>query len=119
MAVNVSNIPLNTIYRFDINKYVMSTMLTNTRGENYPLREPTRFTEVYQIDDDGYLYRVASGTLIDNPMIYDFAHGFAIRDYDKDMVVSFKISMNLEKVGLKELYELQAAVAQNYEKRKK
>ena len=42
MELNVSNMPLNTIYRFDTNKYVMSTMLKETRDGNYIANEPKK-----------------------------------------------------------------------------
>ena len=119
MELNVKNMPLNTIYRFDTNRYVLSTMLTETRGENYPLKEPTKFIEVFQIEDDGRLHRSASGTLVDNPDVYDFNHEFAIRDYDKDMVVSFKVSTHLEEVPIDELYDLRSAIEKNFKKSNK
>lgn len=119
MEINVKNMPLDTVYRFDTNKYVMATMLKETRDGNYPLNEEKRFTEVYQIDNDGALNRIASGTLIDDPDVYDFNHEFAIRDYDKEMSVSFNVTMHLQEVGLDELYELRAAIEKNYNKNKK
>ena len=117
MKMNVKNIPLNTVYRFDVNKYVLSTMLDRTRDGQSIFTEPKKFTEIYQISEDGVLLRIASGTLIDNPEVYDFNRGFAIKDYDKDMILSFKVPFELQEVGLKELYELRLAIEKNYNKR--
>ena len=119
MELNVSNMPLNTIYRFDTNKYVMSTMLKETRGGNYIANEPKKFIEVYQFDLDGVLERIASGTLIDNPDVYDFNRDFAIKDQDNDMVLSFKVPIRLEKVDLDELYQLRRGIELNKKKRNK
>ena len=117
MGINVSNMPLNTIYRFDVNKYVMSTMLTETRDGD-KLKKPTKLIEVYKIDNDGVLLRMASGTLIDKPNVYDYDHLFAIRDMDKDMTISFKVPMYLQEISLNELYELRSAIAKNFNKNK-
>ena len=116
MGLNVKNIPLDTVYRFDTNKYVMATMLNETRGGNLITEKPKRFTEIYQFDMDGSLIRTTSGVLIDNPNLYDFEHVFAIKDYDNDMTISFKIPIHLQKVGLDELYELRAGIEKNYER---
>ena len=118
MEINVSNIPLDTVYRFDVNKYVLATMLDSTREGEYPLKEAKKFTEVYQIDEDGTLSRIASGELINDPSVYDFNRGFTIKDYDKDMNISFKVTMKLEEVGLDKLYELRSLVEKNYNKNK-
>ena len=119
MEVNVSNMPINTLYRFDTNRYVFSTMLNETRNGNYKQEDATRFTEVYEITDEGYMSLVASGKLIDNPNVFDYSKEFAIRDYDRDDVISFKVTMFLEEVGIKELHELREAIARNYNRRNK
>lgn len=115
MKKDISNIPLNTIYRFDINKYIMATM---QKGDNdtFISDEPKRILWVYQIDNDGSLIRIAHGTLVDKPDVYDYSRGFSIQDFDKDMNVSFRVTMELQELTLNELYDLKDAVAKNYKK---
>ena len=111
--------PLNTLYRFDTNRYVFSTMLNETRNGNYKQDKSIRFTEVYEITEEGYMNLVASGKLVDNPNVFDYSREFAIRDYDKDDIINFKVTMFLEELELKELQELREAIAKNYNKRNK
>ncbi len=114
MRLNVSNMPMNKLYKFDNNSYVWSVMLKETRGGNYPSNEPSKFTEVYRIDGTGSLVRVASGRLVDNPSINDFDHRFSIFDYDADCDYSFFVEMPLQEANLDELYKLRDAIATNY-----
>ncbi len=113
MQYNVSNMPLNTFFRFDTNRYVFSTMLFETRNGNYKLDKPTKFTEVYEIGMDGSMKLVASGRLIENPSVYDYTTNFAIMDYDQDDTIQFHISMYLQEVSKEELKEIREAVANN------
>lgn len=111
MEINISNMPENEVYRFDTNKYVISTMLKETRGNSVPLRESTKFFEVYKFDKDGTILRMASGTLIDSK-----DNSFSIKDLDNNMIINFKIAHKLELVPLKELYELRSSIERNYKK---
>ncbi len=117
MKNNVANMPMNTLYKFDDNRYVIALMLNNTRNGNYPMNEPKRFTEVYQIDPDGLMSRVASGSLVNNPAVYDFDKNFSIMDYDMDELISFNVTMPLQEVGLDELYKLRNSIARSYNSR--
>ena len=119
MEVNVSNMPINTLYRFDTNKYVWSTMLNETRNGHYKQSEFTKFTEVYEITNEGYMNLIASGKLVDNPDVFDYSKEFAIFDYDKDDTISFRVTMFLEELDIKELNELREAIARNYHKANK
>ena len=119
MELNVSNIPMNTLYKFGDNYYVISLMLDQTRNNTYPLDKPKRFTEVYKLDPDGIMTRVTSGILVDNSAAYNFNEEFAIRDYDMDDIFSFKVNMPLKEVGLEELYKVRDAIARSYKASKK
>ena len=119
MELNIYNIPINTLYRFDINKYVWTTYLTETRGNSHKQDRPLKVTEVYEITDEGYMRLVASGKLINEPDKGDFSREFGIFDYDKETTTNFKVTMYLHEVGLKELYELRNAVARTYRKNNK
>lgn len=113
MGLNVSNMPLNTLYKFDDNRYVISFMLDATRNHSYPLNKPKRFTEVYQVDANGVMTRVVSGDLINKPDVYDFDKMFSIKDCDMDQIFSFKINKPFHEVELNELYKLRDAVNNN------
>ena len=119
MEVNVANMPINTLYKFDTNKYVWSTLLKETRNGNYKQDEFVKFTEVYEITEEGYMRLIASGKLVDNPEVFDYSKEFAIFDYDKDDTISFKVTMFLQEFGINELHELREAIAKNYNKRNK
>ncbi len=113
MKINVSNMPINTLYKFDDNKYVMALMLKETREGGYPSNKASRFTEVYQIDDTGFISRIASGKLIDNPSVYDFDKLFAIKDMDMDTIMSFAVTKPLKEVNLNELYQVKEAISKS------
>ena len=117
MKVNVSNMPLGTLYKFDDNRYVIALMLYETRNGNYKSKEPSRFTEVYQIDGDGYMSRMASGSLVNNPDVFDFDKNFSIMDYDMDMNINFAVNGGLKETSLEELYKLRDAIARSYEEK--
>ncbi len=110
MKNNVANMPMNTLYKFDNNQYVIALMLNQTRNNSFPLKEPKKVTEVYQIDPDGVMTRIASGELINNPNAYDFDKMFAIKDYDMDTIISFKVNEPFEEVKLNELYKVRDSV---------
>ena len=114
MSYNVSNMPLNKLFRFDTNRYVWSLMLFETRNGNYKLDKPTKFTEVYEIGMDGNMNLISSGRLIDNPSVFDYTTNFAIMDYDKDDTIQFKITMNLQEVTNEEMEALRQAISRNY-----
>ena len=90
MKENVSNMPLNTVYKFGNNDYVWSIMLNQTRNGQNKQEKPTRYTEVYRIDRDGLMKKIASGRLIENPDS-DYSRRFVIYDYDQDTNLSFFI----------------------------
>ena len=116
MKVNVSNMPLGKLYKFDDNRYVIKLKLTETRGGNYPSNEPHVFTEVYQIDGMGFMERIVSGNLINNRSVFDFDKNFAIFDYDQDTSYSFGVT-EFKEASLEELYKLRAAVEREYNRR--
>ena len=118
MGLNVSNMPMNKLYKFAEGSYVWSTMLKETREGNYPSNQPSKFTEVYRIDGNGILTRVASGRLVDNPSINDFDKRFSISDYDQDYILSFFVEEPLKEADLSELYKLRDAIATGYKSRK-
>ena len=119
MKLDVSNMPINTLYRFDINKYVWSTMLSESRNGNNKQSAPIRYTEVYEITNEGYIKLLASGALVPNKNEYDYVKGFSIWDYDQEKRVDFKITIYLEELKLKDFYELHKAVEKNYNLRKR
>lgn len=119
MKVNVSNMPINKLYKFADDSFVFSTMLKETRGGNYPQNTPTKFTEVYRIDGNGFMQRVASGNLVDNPSINDYDHRFSIFDYDKDMALSFFVETPFEEADLNDLYKLRDSISRSYNGRNK
>ena len=117
MGLNVSNMPMNKIHKFSDNGYVWSIMLNETRGGNYSTNEPKKYTEVYRIDSDGFLIRVASGRLVDNPSLNDYEHRFSIFDYDKDCDLTFFVEKEFKEVSLDDLFKLQKAIPQKYNNR--
>lgn len=117
MALNVSNINENTLYKFDDNRYVIKLPLTETRNGNYKTDKPRLFTEVYSIDGTGFMVRLASGALVNNPAVYDYSKDFAIRDYDNDELLSFAVTMPLKEANLEELRKLREAITRSYEAR--
>jgi len=119
MALNVSNMPMNTLYKFANNSYVWSIMLKETRGGNYRDTESSKYTEVYRIDDTGRLLRETSGRLVSNPDAMDFNKRFSIFDPDADCCYSFFVETPLEEVNMHELYRLRDAIARSYESRNK
>ena len=65
MKVNVSNMEINTVYRFGDN-YIWSIIRdTASNGEQLP--KPTKLTEVYRIDSMGLMKKIASGILHVDP----------------------------------------------------
>ena len=117
MEVNVSNIPLNTLYRFDINKYIWKTKIHETRGGKHKQDIPFIVTEVYEITQEGFFRLVASGKLTTEPGKRDFRE-FGIFDYDKNVTNNFKTTMHLEELKLNEWYELRDAVRKTYNRNK-
>ena len=111
MKINVSNLPLNTLFQFDKNCYICSLMLDETRRHKYQLDNPKKFTEVYRVSDDG-LEILASGEVIDNPRLYNFDRNFAIFDYDNKDVVDFKITMPLKDITASDSHELDELIPQ-------
>ena len=114
--LNVFNIPINTLYRFDVNKYVFTTILAETRGGIKRTDNPVKVTEVYELTDEGYIKRLASGKLTTEPGKRDFTKEFSIFDYDKKTTTNFKISMYLEELKLNDLFELRDAIAKTYQR---
>ncbi len=119
MKVNVSNMPMNKLYKFADRSYVWTTQLYETRNGNYKDTTPKEYTEVYRIDGSGLFTRVASGRLVDNPAINDYDHRFSIFDYDQDMMLSFFVEEPFKEANLDELYKLQKAIARSYESNQK
>ena len=119
MKIDVSNMPINILYRFDVNKYVWSTLLTESKEGKYKTDEPQRYTEVYEITDNGYIKMISSGRLLPNVDYYDYSRGFSIWDYDQEKKYDFKVTTQLEELKLKDLYEIRDAVALNYRLGKK
>ncbi len=117
--LNVSNIPLNTLYQFDINKYIWTTMLNETRGGKHIQEAPFKVTEVYEITLDGFIKLVTSGKLTSEPGKRDLTREFEIFDYDEETTKSFRIPMRLQELKLNNLYELRDAVRKNSLKNKK
>ena len=115
MEINVSNMAINTLYRFDTNKYVWTTKLSETRGGTHKEGGSFDVTEVYEITNEGYIKLVASGKLNVNPNNNEFE----IFDYDKETTTSFKVTMHMQQVSLNELHEIRDAVARNYSKANK
>ena len=108
--------PINALYQFDTNKYVYSTLLTESRGGSEKHEKPVLYTEVYEITNDGYRRLVASGKLVPNKDIPDYNLGFAIVDPDKKETIDFKISMYLTEMKINDFDELCDAVARNHKK---
>ncbi len=113
MGLNVYNMPKNTLYRFDINKYVWTTDLMKKRSNN---KEDADTTEVFEITDEGYMKLLASGKLVTEE---DSKNEFGIFDYEKNGITSFKVTMELEELKLKDLYMLREAIAINNRKKNK
>ena len=118
MKVNVSNMPMDKLYKFNDNSFVWSTMLSETRGGYFKQEKPSKFTEVYKIDETGFMKRVASGRLVDNPAINDFDHRFSIYDYDNDMDFSFFVK-TFEEADLEDLYKMRDSIDKSYSNRNK
>ena len=118
MRLNVSNIPLNTVYKFNCDSYIIAVMLNETRRGKYRLREPKRFTEIYQ-NNDGVMVRVVSGEIVDNPRLYNYDRNFAIFDYDTNEVYNFNVDMPLIDVTSDELYKINDILIKEGESRKK
>ncbi len=114
MERNVSNMPLNTLYRFDDNRYVWTVELNETRAGNYKSKEPIKLTEVYVVDGSGLMSRLVSGRLNVNPAINDFNHRFSIFDYDKDTEYSFMIKGPFREAKLDEVYKLRDIIEREY-----
>ena len=114
MAINVSNMPMNKLFKFGENSYVWSVMLNETRDGNYHNSEKRKYTEVYRIDANGNLVRIASGSLIDNPSINDYDNRFSIFDYDQDSGYSFFVEQPFKEANLDDLYKLRDSIAKSY-----
>ena len=119
MKTNVSNMPLNKLYKFADDSFVWSTMLTETRGRSYIQNEPMKFTEVYRIDDTGFMKRAASGKLVDKQGNNDYEHRFVIHDYDNDMDFSFFVETPFEEANLDDLYKMREAVTKSDQEKQK
>ena len=118
MSVNVSNMPMNRLYKFGDNSYVWSVMLNETREGIYRNDESRKYTEVYRIDENGVLTRIASGSLVDKPSTNDYDKRFAIYDYDKNCVLSFFIEKPISEVNLDDLYKLRDSIPKDYKRNK-
>ena len=118
MKTNVSNMPLNKLYKFADGSFVWATMLNETRGGLFKQDEPSRFTEVFQIDSDGFFERIASGRVVDTPGNTDYDHRFVIYDYDKNITLSFFVTKRFKEATLKDLYGLKEAISKNNEKKR-
>ena len=116
--LSVNNLPINTIYRFDTNKYLRTTQLMETRGGKHKQDVPFKVTEVYEITQDGYIKLLASGKLTSEPGKRDNSREFQIFDYDTNNTKYFRITMYLHEVNLDELYELRDAVIRNKNRKK-
>lgn len=119
MGINVSNMPMNKLYKFGDNSYVWTVLLKQTREGNYISSEPKKYTEVYRLDGNGNLVRIASGRLVDNPSINDYDNRFSIFDYDKDYDLSFFVEQPFKEANLDDLYKLRNAISKEYESRAK
>ena len=119
MELNVWNIPINKLYRFDTNKYIYKTKLSETRGGSHKEKGTFEVVEVYELTMEGYTRLVASGKMVDEPLNRQNEREFQIFDYDKNETIPFKVSMYLQEVTLKELYELREGIARNNRKNKK
>lgn len=108
--INVLNMPINTLYKFAENRYVFSLMLNSTRLGNFYSEEPMRFTEVYEIDNDGNMIKLVSGKLIDNPRVFNLDKTFLIYDYDQDLSYAFDVQIPLEEASLQEVKKLKEAM---------
>ncbi len=95
MKLDIFSLPLDRIYQFNDNSYIVSTMLTETRGGKYKLKEAKKFTEVYEYDGKNVVL-VASGEIVLNPRMYgNYDYLFAIYDYEKNDNYNFEITMPL------------------------
>lgn len=108
--LNVLNMPINTLYKFAENRYVYSLMLNSTRLGSFCSEEPTRFTEVYEIDNDGNMIKLVSGKLIDNARVFNLDKTFIIYDYDQDLSYAFDIQIPLQEANIIELKKLKEAL---------
>ena len=90
--VNIKNMPLGKLYEFADRRYVWKIQrLHGTRSGNYltVAEDPTVYTEVFDLREDGRLWPEWSGRLIDNPGLYgekglDHRGCFSIFSYDQD-----------------------------------
>ena len=100
-----------------INKMWEEYELTPNNVQDYQKTDnPVKVTEVYELTDEGYIKRLASGKLTTEPGKRDFTKEFSIFDYDKKTTTNFKISMYLEELKLNDLFELRDAIAKTYQR---
>ena len=83
-SFNVHNLPKDTIYQFDVDKFLWKIELNNPQNDNKVL-----FTEVYEIKDN-IIHKIVSGILVDNPNM-DKEDRFSI--LDNENVLEFKQTM--------------------------
>ena len=117
--MNVMNIKPYNLYKFANNHYIWKIILRSTRNGNYVGNKYKDFTEVYKIDENGLMTKVASGYLINNPNTFDYNKEFAIFDYDQCTSINFNIEMPLIKANVNELKLLREEIAREYKSKKK
>ena len=115
--INVSNMNVNTAYRFDINKYVCTTIVMESRNGTKKFSEPVKCTSVYELTDEGYLKPLASGELIPNKEVPSYIEGFSIRDFDTNEISNYKAPMYLQEISFDDLNDLKEFVSISHRKK--
>ena len=117
MKVNVSNMSVNTLYRFSDDCLVWSRETT----QKHPFQKSNIITEVYHLGGDGEyddVFRIASGELVNNPSGNDYDNRFIIKDYDKGLNLTFYVTSPFEKATIEDLFKLRRELEEERKQQK-
>ncbi len=114
MKVNVSNMPMDTVYRFSDDSIVWSKKTT----EKEPFQKSNVITEVWRLNAANELLRQARGELVDNPNGNDYDNRFVIHDLDINKDLTFYVTSPFEKATLEYLYVLKEAADKQKQQKK-
>ena len=109
MGLNVKNIKLNSIYKFDDGKYITIRVTNKTANGIRINKGPKELVFVYEVEN-GSIINVISGRIVDKMEEYDINKEFMIIEYDSEKPYTYQINKPLEEVTLIEALRLKKMI---------
>ena len=97
MDITVKNLPLDRVYKFDDNKYIVTHRVFYKNASSYMMNTPTEYTYVYEFEND----RVSNciyGRIVDKQEPYDINKEFRLITHDTEEVVEYDINIPLHEI---------------------